>query len=112
MTDHQREWVRAKEELMRELRSLDFPDALGEAIAKQLGSPKAIRRMTSYLYHVKPGSAELVVDEMLAICSEIDAWKEKKASEAANASYNEMRCSELGGERCRFNGSVHETTGF
>ncbi len=33
---------------------------------------------------------ELIVDEMLAICSEIDAWKEKKASEEANARYNEM----------------------
>ena len=33
---------------------------------------------------------ELVVDEMLAIRSEIDAWKEKKASEKANARYNEV----------------------
>ena len=27
---------------------------------------------------------------MLAICSEIAAWKEKKGSEEANARYNEM----------------------
>ena len=49
-----------------------------------------MNRMMSYLYNVKPRSAELVVDEMLAICSEIDVWRDKKASEEANARYNEM----------------------
>ena len=61
----------------------------GEEIIKNLGSPKAIRRMTSYLIYVKPRTAELVVDEMLAICSDISAWKDKKASEEANAAYND-----------------------
>ena len=88
MTDNQKDWAWAKEELDRELRNLGFPSELGDAIAKQLGSPKAIQRMTAYLYNVKPGHVELVVDEMMAICSEIAAWKEKKASEAANAKYN------------------------
>lgn len=88
MTDYQREWARAKDELQCELRNLGFPDELGDAIAGQLGSPKAISRMTAYLYNVKPQNVELVVDEMLAICSEIAAWKEKKASEKANAKYN------------------------
>lgn len=88
MTEHQREWAIAKDELIRELTALGFPKELGDAIARQLGSPRAIRRMTAYLYNVRPKSAELVVDEMLAICSEIDAWKEKKASEKANAKYN------------------------
>ena len=88
MTEHQREWAIAKDELLRELKGLGFPEELGDAIAKQLGSPKAIRRMTTYLYNVRPKSVELVVDEMLAIRSEIDAWKEKKASEKANAKYN------------------------
>ena len=55
-----------------------------------LGSPKAMERMMAYLYNVKPNSAELIVDEALAICSDIDRWREKKASEAANAKYNEM----------------------
>lgn len=88
MTEYQREWAIAKDELNRELSALGFPEELGDAIAKQLGSPKAIRRMTAYLYNVRPKSVELVVDEMLAIRSEIDAWKEKKASEKANAKYN------------------------
>ena len=37
-----------------------------------------------------------VVDEMLAIRSEIDAWRDKKASEEANAAYNEMLYYGLG----------------
>ena len=55
-------------------------------------------RMISYLDYVKPKSEELIVDEMLAIRSEIDAWKEKKASEEANARYNEMLYYGLGTE--------------
>ena len=90
MTDNQREWARAKEQLVFAVKQLGFPEELGEQIAKQLGSPKAMNRMLSYLYNVKPRSAELIVDEMLAICSDIDRWKDKKASEEANARYNEI----------------------
>ena len=90
MTDGQREWQLSKRSLMEELRVLGFRRELGEAIAANLGSPKAMRRMTSYLRQVKPRSEELVVDEMLAICSEIESWREKKANEQANARYNEI----------------------
>ena len=88
--NNRQEWARARDELNMSLHKLGFPAELGDAFAKQLGSPKAMYRMISYLDNVKPKSAELVVDEMLAICSEIDAWRDKKASEAANAAYNEM----------------------
>ena len=98
MAEYQREWALAKEELMREMEHLGFPQDLGDAIAKQLGSPKAIRRMSAYLYHVQPDSAELVVDEMLAICSEIEAWREKKAAREANAAYNELLYYGPGGD--------------
>lgn len=98
MTDNQREWGRAKDQLVSAIKQLGFPEELGEQIAKQLGSPKAMNRMMSYLYNVKPRNAELVVDEMLAICSEIDAWRDKKASEEANARYNEMLYYGLGME--------------
>jgi len=84
------EWNRTRDRLVQALARLGFREDLGEAIAKNLGSPKAMERMVSYLINVKPRTEELVVDEMLAICSEIDAWKEKKASEQANASYNEI----------------------
>lgn len=90
MTSDRRAWARTKDELVQAMMSLGFPAALGEAVARHLGSPKAMERMIAYLDYVKPGSEELVVDEMLAIRSEIDAWKEKKASEQANAAYNEM----------------------
>ena len=90
MTAEQRLWSRTRDELVRTVESLGFPAELGEAIAKHLGSPKAMERMISYLQYVKPKTEELVVDEMLAIRSEIDAWREKKASEEANTRYNEI----------------------
>lgn len=54
-----------------------------------LGSLKAMERMISYLHNVKPNKAELIVDEALAICSDIDRCRDKKAAEEANARYNE-----------------------
>ncbi|WP_242832080.1 DUF3685 domain-containing protein [Butyrivibrio sp. VCD2006] len=98
MTDNRMEWARKRDELVAALKQLGFPEELGEQVAKQLGSPKAMDRMLAYLYNVKPRSAELVVDEMLAICSDIEAWHNKKAAEAANARYNEMLYYGLGGE--------------
>ncbi|MBO4310309.1 MAG: hypothetical protein J5856_04465 [Lachnospiraceae bacterium] len=83
------EWIQAKNELMKAMASLNFPERLGEEVCKNLKYPAAIRRMTAYLYNVRPKTAELVVDEMLSICSEIEAWKDKKASEHAWASYND-----------------------
>lgn len=46
--------------------------------------------MVGYLENVRPTSEEIVVDEMLAISSEIDAWRDKKAAEEANARYNDI----------------------
>ena len=88
--DYRKEWAKSCDELVQAIRSLGFPDELGVQIAKMLGSPKAMQRMMGYLYNVKPNSAELIVDEALAICSDIERWKEKKASEEANSKYNEM----------------------
>ena len=85
-----RSWARTRDDLVRAVESLGFRAELGEVIARHLGSPKAMERMIAYLKYVKPQSEELVVDEMLAIRSEIDAWREKKASQEANAHYNEM----------------------
>ena len=90
LTEHQIEWVRTKEKLVEDIARLGFPRELGELIAKQLKSPKAMHRMMSYLHNVKPQNVELVVDEMLAICSEIEEWRDKKECEEANAKYNEL----------------------
>ena len=84
------EWNRTRDRLVAEIKKLGFREDLGYAVAKNLGSPKAMERMISYLVNVKPRKEELLIDEVLAICSEIKAWKEKKASQEANARYNEM----------------------
>ena len=90
MISNRKLWSRTRDDLVQAVENLGFPAELGEAIAKHLGSPKAMERMIAYLNYVKPRSEELIVDEMLSIRSEIDAWREKKASEEANARYNEM----------------------
>ena len=84
------EWSKTKNRLVEEIAALGFPAELGEMVAKNLGSPQAMERMISYLSYVKPNTAELIVDEMLAICSDINAWKDKKESLEANAKYNEI----------------------
>lgn len=96
--DNRIEWVRKHDEVVREVEKLGFPGELGDQIARQLGSPKAMERMLAYLFNVKPRSAELIVDEMLAICSDVDRWKDKKAAEEANARYNDILNYGLGGD--------------
>ncbi len=91
-------WTRKHDEVVRAVSKLGFPGELGDQIARQLGSPKAMERMLAYLYNVKPRSAELIVDEMLAICSDVDRWRDKKAAEEANARYNEILYYGLGGD--------------
>ena len=90
MTEDQKKWVIAKGRMMDAMKVLGFPEALGDELVKNLGSPKAMDRMTSYLKNVKPKKAELVVDEMLSICSDIAKWRDKKESERANVAYNEV----------------------
>ena len=91
-------WARTRDELVREIEELGFPAELGEAIAKHLGSPKAMERMIAYLNNVKPQSEELVVDEMLAIMEDRNRWVQKKEAEYYNAKYNEMLYNGLGVE--------------
>ncbi|MBQ7486373.1 MAG: hypothetical protein IJT77_02645 [Clostridia bacterium] len=81
-------WSDARNRLVDAVTSIGFSAELADLMARQLGSPKAIDRMTSYVRQVRPKSEEMLVDEMLTICAEVDAWKQKKASEAAQASYN------------------------
>ena len=79
--------------------NITFPDGsvrayekgiTGYEIAKGLGAPKAMDRMRSYLLQARPQDPETIVDEMLAIRAEIDAWRYRKRSEEANAKYNEL----------------------
>ncbi len=90
-------WTGKHDEVVLAVENLGFPGELGDQVARQLGSPKAMDRMLAYLYNVKPQSAELIVDEMLAICSDVERWRDKKAAEEANARYNEILNFGLGG---------------
>ena len=90
MTENQRKWAEARDGLGRVLAELGYPEELGDEIARYLGSPKAMDRMKAYLRGVRPDSLELIVDEMLAIRSEIDEWRKKRSAQEANARYNEV----------------------
>ncbi|MBR1710306.1 MAG: hypothetical protein IJ719_15995 [Clostridia bacterium] len=100
MTESQRVWAEARDRLKAAVSSLGYPGELADMLSKQLKSPRAIDRMTSYVRNVRPRSMEMIVDEMLAICADVDTWHRKKESETAQAGYNawlnsEMRLSNL-----------------
>ena len=88
MTPNQKLWALSRNDLAKAVASLGYPEEFADLLAKQLGSPKAIDRMTSYLYQARPASIAMVIDEMLSIKAEIEAWKEKKENEEARAGYN------------------------
>ena len=88
MTENQRRWALARDELADAVVYRGYPEELADLLAKQLGSPKAMMRLASYLCRAKPGSLEEIVDETLAIRSEIEAWREKKEYLEACEGYN------------------------
>lgn len=91
-------WSNARDNLIITLTSLGYPAELGDMIAREIISPKGMERMISYLYYVKPDRIEFIADEMIAIKSDIDRWREKKESERANAAYNSLLNGGLGDE--------------
>ena len=92
MTPNQRRWAEARDGLVAAVTRRGFSEALAELMARQLKSPKAIDRMTAYVCQANPRSEEMLVDEMLAICDEIETWRERKesleAQEKVSAWYN------------------------
>ena len=88
MTPNQYLWMQARDRLVAAVTGIGFSAELAELMAKQLGSPKAIDRMVSYIRQAHPRTEELLVDEMLAICAEIETWRQKKESQEAQARYN------------------------
>ena len=87
MTPNQKLWALSRNDLAKAVAALGYPVEFADLLAKQLGSPKAIDRMASYLRKARPASIEMIVDEMLAIRAEIDTWREKKESLEAQAGY-------------------------
>ena len=88
MNPNQKLWAQARDRLAAAVEALGWPAEFADLLAKQLGSPKAIDRLASYLYQAKPVSMEMIIDEMLAIRAEIDAWREKKESQSAQQDYS------------------------
>ena len=87
MTEQQALFSQARERLVKAVTVCGFPAELGELYARQIGSPKGIDRLTSYVRNVRPRNEEMLVDEMLAIDSQIRGWREKKDAEAAQWRY-------------------------
>ena len=87
MTSQQFVFSQARERLIRAVTACGFSAELGELCARQIGSPKGIDRLTSYIYNVRPKSKELLVDEMLAISEQIQGWRDKKEAEEAQWRY-------------------------
>ena len=88
MTPNQILWSHSRDNLVRAVTALGFSAELAGLLARELGSPKAIDRMTGYVLQAHPRTEEMLVDEMLAIRSEIDAWRERKEAMEAQASYS------------------------
>ena len=88
MTPNQLLWSRSRDGLVRAVTTLGFSSELGDLLARELGSPKAIDRMASYVRQAHPRTEEMMVDEMLAIKAEIETWRERKEAMEAQASYN------------------------
>ena len=88
MTSNQYLWSQSRDRLVAAVTGLGYSAELAELMARELGSPKAIDRMTSYIRQARPRTEEMLVDEMLAIKEEIETWRRKKEAEEAQASYN------------------------
>jgi len=87
-------WTMAKADLCRAVLSLGFPAAFGDLLARELGSPRSMSRMTAYLRSVQPHSVEMIVDEMLAICADTETWRGKAESREAQQRYSAWLNSE------------------
>ena len=88
MTPNQYLWSQARDRLVAAVTGIGFSAELAGLMAHELGSPKAIDRMTAYIRQARPRTEEMLVDEMLAIKGEIDTWRAKKEAEETQASDN------------------------
>lgn len=79
----------AMQDLIRILEQMGYPREFGIAIGNELHSEKMIMRMCGYLRSAKPKRPEDIVDEMLAIKSDVDRWVSKKKAEYTNSRLNE-----------------------
>ena len=67
-----------------------YPENLCELVTRNLNTDFTAARMIGYLSHYSSLPDVEVVDEMLAILSDRNAWIQKKEAEKAQAKINEM----------------------
>lgn len=67
-----------------------YPEEFGLLIAQELGTEKQMTRMIGYLLSSKKVSMEDIADEMLAIKSDFQKYRQKKINEYNNSKYNQM----------------------
>lgn len=67
-----------------------YPEELCELVTQNLNTHYTASRMIGYLSHYSYLPDLEVVDEMLAILSDRDAFKKKKEAEKANAAISEL----------------------
>ena len=85
MTPNQILRARSRDNLVTAVNNLVFPSKLADLLARDLGSPKAIDRMASYVRQAKPRSEEMLIDEMIAIKAEIETRREREEAREAQA---------------------------
>lgn len=90
----ERERLRAV--LVDRITHMGYPESFGNTIADQLRTEWGMNRIIGYLKSAKPGSAEEIADEMLAICDDRDRWTQKKEAEYYNSKYDELQRDGLG----------------
>lgn len=92
------ERTRIREELVRAIARMGYPEEFGMLVAQNLRTEKMMSRMIGYLKSAKPKSAEEIADEMLAIMEDRERWIQKKSAEYYNSKYNELLYYGLGTE--------------
>ena len=75
---------------------MGYPETLCKVVSKELSSELAAARMMGYLSHYTQASEEQVVDEMLAILSDRDAWIQKKQMENNQQKWNRFLAEGFG----------------
>ena len=75
-------------QLYRMMVERGYPENLCDLVSRNLNTDYTASRMIGYLSHYSHLPDVEVVDEMLAIKAEIDAWREKKEAMEAQARYN------------------------
>lgn len=81
------EWATARDELVDACRAVGMPAEFGLALARYLGSPASMGRMSAYLLGVRPRSLEEAADEAVSLEEERERWAREERSGQAAAAY-------------------------